>query len=81
MSKKEYKYNDEQFYIEDTDACEIKVSDDKYTLSITLNTNGSSVYRVSTVKGGWWWHTNSVEESIDRACRELIAYRTRACSH
>ena len=53
----------------------LKVSDKANTLSITLNSTGSSVYKVSTVKGGWWWHTNTVEESIERACRELVDHR------
>ena len=34
------------------------------------------MYKVSTAKGGWWWHTNTVEESVARACRELIEYRS-----
>ena len=72
---KEYTYKGESFLIEDTGACEIKVSDKANTLSITLNSTGSSVYKVSTVKGGWWWHTNTVKESIERACRELVDHR------
>ena len=72
---KEYKYKGELFLIEDTDACEIKVSDKTNSVSVTPNIGGPSVYRISTVKGGWWWHTNTVEESVARACRELIEYR------
>ena len=72
---KEYVYNGETFVIEDTNACELKVSDKVNTVTITLNSGGSSVYRVSTVKGGWWWHTNTVEESIRRACQELAKAR------
>ena len=73
--QKKYEYQGETFSIEDTDNCEIKVSDGFNVLSITPNSGGPSVYRVSTVKGGWWWHTNTVEESIDRACRDLIESR------
>ena len=73
---KEYKYNGESFFIEDTDACEIKVSDKTKSVSVTLNSGSPSVYRVSTVKGGWWWYTNTVEESVARACRELIEHRS-----
>jgi len=72
---KEYVYKGERFEIEDADACELKVSDKINTVTITLNTGGPSVYRVSTVKGGWWWHTNTVEESVRRACEELIQAR------
>ena len=72
---KEYKYKGELFLIEDADACEIKVSDKTNFVSVTPNIGGPSVYRVSTVKGGWWWHTNTVEESVAQACRELIEYR------
>ena len=73
---KEYKFKGESFFVEDTNACEVKVSDKANTISITLNSGGPSVYRVSTVKGGWWWHTNTVDESIQRACRELIEHRS-----
>ena len=73
---KEYKFKGESFLVEDTKACEVKVSDKANTVSITLNRGGPSVYRVSTVKGGWWWHTNTVEDSIARACRELIDHRS-----
>ena len=73
---KEYKYRGETFLIEDTSACEIKVTDKVNTVSATLNSGGPSVYKVSTVKGGWWWHTNTVEESIARACRELVDHRS-----
>ena len=72
---KEYVYRGEWFEIEDTDACELKVSDKVNTVTITLNSGGPSVYRVSTVKGGWWWHTNTVEESVRRACQELVEAR------
>ena len=74
MAKK-YQYQGETFQVEDTDNCEIKVSDGVTVLSITPNTGGPSIYRVSTVKGGWWWHTNTVEESINRACLDLIESR------
>ena len=72
---KEYKYNGEVFFIEDTDACEIKVSDKVNSVSVSLNSGGPSVYKVSAVKGGWWWHTNTAEDSVARACRELIDHR------
>ena len=35
---KDYYYNGERFVIEDTDACEVKVSDKINTVTITLNT-------------------------------------------
>ena len=73
---KEYEYKGETFYIADSGSCEIKVSDKANTISITPNNAGASVYRVSTVRGGWWWHTNSVKESVDRACRELLESRS-----
>ena len=76
MKMKEYKYKGETFLIEDTRACEIKVSDKVNAVSVILNSGGPSVYKVSTVKGGWWWHTNTVQESIARACRELIDHRS-----
>lgn len=72
---KEYKYQGETFYVDDSGSCEIKVSDKVNTISITPNSDGPSVYKVSTVKGGWWWHTNSVKESVDRACRDLLESR------
>ncbi len=72
---KEYVYNGERFEIEDTDACAFKVSDKVNTVTITLNSGGPSVYRVSTVKGGWWWHTHTVEESVRQACQELAKAR------
>ena len=74
MAKK-YEYMGETFQVEDTDNCEIRVSDRVHTLSITPNIGGPSVYRVSTVKGGWWWHTNTVKDSIDRACRDIVESR------
>ena len=78
---KEYKYsNGEVFQVDYADECEIKVTDGKNILSITLNTEGASTYRVSTVKGGWWWYTNTVEESVNRACRELIDSRSATSS-
>ena len=72
---KEYKYQGETFQVEDLDGHEVTVSNGLNILSITLNKGGPSLYRVSTVKGGWWWHTNTSEESINRACRELIEHR------
>ena len=75
---KEYKYQDEGFWINGSGGCELTVSDRVNTVSITLNRSGPSVYRVETVKGGWWWYTNTIEESADRACRELIEHRTAA---
>ena len=33
----EYKYKGESFFLEDTDACEIKVSDTTHSVSVTLN--------------------------------------------
>ena len=73
---KEFKYEGETFQVDDSGGCEIEVSDKVNTISITPNSGGPSVYRVSTVKGSWWWHTNSVQESVDKACRELIESRT-----
>ncbi len=72
---KEYKYEGDTFQVEDSDGREVTVSDGMNTLTITLNKGGPSLYRVSTVKGSWWWHTNTPEESINRACRELIEHR------
>ena len=73
---KEYKYQGELFQVDDSGGCELKVSDGVNTLSITSNSGGPSVYKVSTVKGGWWWHTTTVQESLDRACRDLIDSRS-----
>ena len=73
---KEYKYKGEEFHIRDLGTCKIEVADKVNAVTITLNSSGPSVYRVSTVKGGWWWHTNTVQESIARACKELIDHRT-----
>lgn len=72
---KEYKYQGEEFLIRDLSTCEVEVSDNTNTVSITLNSGGPSVYKVSTVKGGWLWHTNTVETSVARACQELIDHR------
>ena len=72
---KAYKYEGETFQVEDLAGREVTVSDGMNTLTITLNEGGPSLYRVSTVKGGWWWHTNTPEESINRACRELIEHK------
>ena len=80
LKMKEYKYKSEWFLIEDTNACEIKVSDKVNTVSVTLNSGGPSMYKVYSVKGGWWWHTNTVQESIARACRELIDHRSTPSS-
>ena len=75
FSMKEYIYEGRPFLVEDAGACEIKVSDKTNAVSITLNASGPSVYRVSTVKGGWWWYTSTVQESVERACRELIDHQ------
>ena len=72
---KDYEYKGETFHVDGSSGCEIKVSNKLNTISIALNTGGPSVYKVSTVKGGWWWHTNSVKESINRACLELVEAR------
>ena len=72
---KDYKYKGETFQVDATGGCEIKVSDNKHSITISLNNGGPSVYKVSTVKGGWWWHTNTVEESLNQACRELLKSR------
>ena len=72
---KEYVYNGERFEVDDADACALKVSDKINTVTITLNSGGPNVYQVSTVKGGWWWYTNTVEESVRRACQELVKAR------
>lgn len=72
---KEYKFDGEPFFVDNSAGCQINVSDKFKAVSITPNNGGPSVYKVSTVKGGWWWHTNTVEESVNRACRELIESR------
>ena len=77
---RKYNYKGESFLVEDAKTCEIKISDKVNTVSVTLNSGGSSVYKVSTVKGNWWWHTNTVQESIERACRELIDFRSTISS-
>lgn len=77
---KEYGYKGEVFYVEDTNACEIKVSDKVNSVSITPNPTDASVYRVSTVAGGWWWHTNTVEQSVQKACSVLIDHREKTSS-
>ena len=70
-----YEYLGETFQIADSDNCEIKVSDGTNTVSITLNSGGPTVYKVSTVKAGWWWHHDSVEDAVRRACQELVKAR------
>lgn len=72
---KEYEFQGETFQVDASGGCEMKVSDKENTITISLNNGGPSVYKVSTVKGGWWWHTNTVEESLNRACRELLESR------
>ena len=62
----------ESFLVEGIDNCEIKVSD---AVLITLNSGGPTVYKVSTVKGGWWWH-HDVEDAVKRACQELLKAQT-----
>jgi hypothetical protein len=69
---KEYKYEGETFQIDDSGGCEVKVSDGENTAVVTLN-SGNSVYRVSV--GGGAWATNTPEASVQRACRQLIAFR------
>ena len=71
-----YDFQDETFELVDSGDCEIKVSDEKNTVSITLNRGGPTVYKVSTVKGGWWWHHDSMQDAVDRACRELVKARS-----
>ena len=71
-----YEYQGEPFKIVDTGNCEIKVSDDINTVSVTLNSGGPTVYKVSTVKAGWWWHHDSLKEAVIRACRELVKAKT-----
>lgn len=75
---KEYEYAGEKFSLEDVGGCGINVTDGLNTVSITLNNSDVSVFKVSTVNGGWWWHTNSAKESVDRACRVLIDHRMAA---
>ncbi|MCY4070562.1 MAG: hypothetical protein OXG60_04650 [Chloroflexi bacterium] len=70
-----YEYQGETFQVEATDTCKIEVSDGVNTVSITLNSGGPTLYKVSTVKGGWWWHHDTVEDSVIRACRELVKAR------
>ncbi len=60
----EYEYQAETFLVEALDNCEIKVSDGINNESITLNSGGPTVYKVSTVKGGWWWHHDTVEDAV-----------------
>ena len=72
----EYEYLGDTFQIIDSDNCEITVSDGTNTVSITLNRGGPTVYKVSTVKAGWWWHHDSVEDAVKRACQELVKART-----
>ena len=69
---KEYEYAEEKFELEDTGQCQISVTDGLNTVFVSPNESDASVYKVSTVNGGWSWHTNSVKESVDRACRVLI---------
>ena len=75
-----YEFRGEIFQIDDSGNCEIKVSDGVNTVSITLNSGGPTVYKVSTVKAGWWWHHDSLEDAVTRACRELIKARTDVSS-
>lgn len=71
-----FEYQGEIFQIDDSGDCEIKVSDGTSTVSITLNSGGPTVYKVSTVKAGWWWHHDSLDDAVARACRELVKART-----
>ena len=71
-----YEFQGETFQIDDTGDCEVKVSDNVNSVSITLNSGGPTVYKVSTVKAGWWWHHDSMEDAVNRACRELIKARS-----
>lgn len=71
-----YEYQGETFELLDSGDCEIKVSDGKNSVSITLNRGGPTVYKVSTAKGGWWWHHDSVQDAVNRACRELVKARS-----
>lgn len=71
-----YEYQGETFELAESDDCEIKVSDGTNTVSITLNRGGPTVYKVSTVKGGWWWHHDSMQDAVNRACLELGKART-----
>ena len=70
-----FEYQGETFQVDATDTCEIKVSDGTNNVSITLNNGGPTVYKVSTVKGGWWWHLDTLESSVNRACQELVKAR------
>ena len=70
-----YEYQGETFQVDATDTCKIEVSDGANTVTITLNSGGPTIYKVSTVKGGWWWHHDTVEDSVRRACRELVKAR------
>ena len=75
----EYPYQGEKFEVDELEnesgVCEIKVSDGTHTLSVTKNDGGGSVFKVSTVKGSWWWYHDTVKASVDRACSTLIESR------
>ncbi len=70
-----YEYQGQTFQVDVADTCKIEVSDGANVVSITLNSGGPTVYKVSTVKGGWWWHHDTVEDSVKRACQELVKAR------
>ena len=76
----EYKNKGEVFYVEDTNACEIKVSDKVNTVSITPNPTTLVCTESRRLQVVGWWHTNTVEESVQKACSVLIDHREKTSS-
>lgn len=69
---KEYKYEGETFQIQQVGECEIKVSDDKNTVSITAK---GARFKVHSITGGGGWTLDSPSDALPYACGELLAKR------
>ena len=73
----EYKFKSESFKVDDAGDCSVKVSDGTNVASITLNSGGNTVYRVSVVGSSTWWAINEPGAAVEQACKALIQFRAK----
>ncbi len=75
MSVNKFNYGD--FQVEDTGNCELKVTDGKNVVTITLDSRGADVYRVHYPGGGP--HTAGLpHDAVNMACEGLLALQRSA---
>ncbi|MCY4539301.1 MAG: hypothetical protein OXE52_13870 [Chloroflexi bacterium] len=70
-----YEYGGETFQIDGAGDCELKVSDDANT--VTISPRPSSGGYTITANGRGRYGGNSVNDAVRNACQELIDERTR----